>query len=322
MKGDGIRALRAAAMPAEIVEDARIVRLSLGARRGGDPWRIQVARPACPPPPEGYPALYLLDGDATFPAAWRALAGRPGACLALVAVGYPGGRRIDIARRYYDLTPPTPAEYLRSRDAGLRTGGREAFLDFLAGPLRAEASRILPLDPNRAALFGHSLGGLFALHALMARPAQFQSYAAADPSIWWDGHSILQEADAFLGGIAAAGGALARPIRLHVATSASPPPVACGCTRYAAMGGPSPGTPSQDEAIDGPMPAGLTPDGPPQGSPAFGLARALARVAGFEVLYKHHAGESHGSLIEPASTDAALFACGLAPQGAQRLPTG
>src|SRR3546814_5939847 len=42
-------------------------------------------------------------------------------------------------------------------------------------------------------LYGHSLGGLFALHMLYTRPGAFRTIIAASPSIWWDNQAILAE---------------------------------------------------------------------------------------------------------------------------------
>lgn len=289
-------AVRAAALPAERIADPRITRLEMSAEQGGPNWHIQIARPACEPPAQGYPVLYLLDGDATFPVAWRTLVELDDPCLALVAIGYPGGMRIDIPRRYYDLTPPTAAEYLRARNPDLRTGGQDAFLDFIIGPLRARLSDILPLDATRQTLFGHSLGGLFVLRALMTRPGQFQSYVAADPSLWWNGHSALREADAFLGGIAASRGELAQPIRLQILTSGSQPP------RLEADRSPAP---ASQAAAD---------------HPARKLARELARIRGFKVYDKHYPNETHGTLLPLSAADATRFASGLIPADSEVVP--
>lgn len=52
---------------------------------------------------------------------------------------------------------------------------------------------------GRTALFGHSYGGLFALHALFTKPSSFDIYLAASPSIWWNNRFILSEATRFMG---------------------------------------------------------------------------------------------------------------------------
>lgn len=51
---------------------------------------------------------------------------------------------------------------------------------------------------TRQALYGHSYGGLFALHTLFTRPGLFDCYIASSPSIWWNDRFIMQEATNFL----------------------------------------------------------------------------------------------------------------------------
>ncbi|MET0427971.1 MAG: alpha/beta hydrolase-fold protein, partial [Microvirga sp.] len=41
--------------------------------------------------------------------------------------------------------------------------------------------------------FGHSFGGLFALHTLFTRPALFQTIIAASPTIHWDDSALLRQ---------------------------------------------------------------------------------------------------------------------------------
>ena len=47
-------------------------------------------------------------------------------------------------------------------------------------------------------LVGHSLGGLFALHALARRPALFTGYVVMEPSVWWNEQQPLRDARAAL----------------------------------------------------------------------------------------------------------------------------
>ena len=42
---------------------------------------------------------------------------------------------------------------------------------------------------------GHSLGGLFTLHALLDAPEMFQAYVAIDPALWWDDQLLVRRAD-------------------------------------------------------------------------------------------------------------------------------
>ncbi|WP_162248291.1 MULTISPECIES: alpha/beta hydrolase [unclassified Sphingomonas] len=160
----------------------------------GDSYRIYVQRPATPPPPGGYPILYLLDGDQSFPVA-AAIAGQFGPYLGLepgviVAIGYGGP-----SRRVADYTPPVPIEARLDKSLP-RSGGADRLLAFIADELRPAVERDLPVDPDRRTIAGYSLGGLFVLHAFFARPQLFHSYVASSPSIWLVRDHLFRAADA------------------------------------------------------------------------------------------------------------------------------
>lgn len=174
------------------------------AAASGETYRIFVSIPQTPPPENGYPVLYVLDGNANFASfaetrrVQESSDHNVGNSL-VVGVGYPTEQPYD-ARRLYDFTQAVPAEvphYQRS-PVPYRTGGRAGFLDFLTGRLRPELARRYRIDPERQALFGHSLGGLFALYALYNRPGAFNAIIAASPSQWWNDQSILAEERAFV----------------------------------------------------------------------------------------------------------------------------
>jgi len=172
--------------------------------RGGGEYRIFIARPKAPPPAEGYPVLYALDGNAVIAPFWsllRTYVGRddlsgfePGI---VVAVGYPTDQPLDMRRRSMDYTPakatPTTGTYLKPE----MTGGADRFLDFVENELKPLIERDFKIDKGRQAIFGHSFGGLFALHTLFTRPQAFQTYIAASPSIWWADRAILQTEKSF-----------------------------------------------------------------------------------------------------------------------------
>lgn len=139
-----------------------------------------LAVPTKPAPPSGFPLLSMLDGNAAFDALTPALlAAVPG--LALAGIGYDTTLRFDRAARALDYTPP--------RDGS--AGGADAFLDRLLTELLPEAARALPVDAGRRSLWGHSLAGLCALYALLARPGTFSRIVAASPSLWWGDEFLL-----------------------------------------------------------------------------------------------------------------------------------
>ncbi|WP_432721323.1 alpha/beta hydrolase-fold protein [Jeongeupia wiesaeckerbachi] len=169
------------------------------AKSNGLAYRIFVAAPLAPPPPGGYRVLYVLDGNAHFPiAAGAARMQRPLQDVLVVGIGYPTDQAFDSARRYYDLTSDVPDERIPKKfDRPPRTGGREAFADFLQQQVMPAIATRYPVDASRQALFGHSLGGLFTLHLRFSRPTLFASYLAASPSVWWDEHAIVAEAKTY-----------------------------------------------------------------------------------------------------------------------------
>ena len=163
----------------------------------GYPYQIFVSRPQGPPPAHGYPVLYVLDGNAMFAgfAETRRILGvtTPEASKAIVVgVGYKTDKPYD-HRRLYDFTAGTPPLPWRDQLGSTPTGGWNAFLDFLTGKLRGEVARRYPINLDRQALFGHSLGGLFALHALFTRPAGFHAIIAASPSLFWQDTEMQKE---------------------------------------------------------------------------------------------------------------------------------
>lgn len=164
---------------------------------GGEIYRIFVSFPATETPADGYPVLYVLDGNATFAAfaeARRIQEHYDVGKAIVVGVGYPTDKAYD-TRRLNDYPPamlnPPPKEWRHL--AKFKSGGRDTFLDFLTGKLRTEIGKRYKIDLDRQSLFGHSLGGLLALHALYTRPQAFHSIVAASPSLEWNEQGVLRE---------------------------------------------------------------------------------------------------------------------------------
>ena len=167
----------------------------------GETFRVSLWKPRAPPPPGGYPVFLVTDGGPNFGVAVLA-AGSAGdgplGPVVVVGVGYPPGGPLPAGlRRLRNLTPPTAPDKLpqgfppRTPTGGPTFGGSDLFFRFLSeelGPwIRAQA----PVNPQRFALFGHSVGGLFALEVLFKHPTAFQTVIAASPSIWWADKAVL-----------------------------------------------------------------------------------------------------------------------------------
>jgi len=172
---------------------------------GGHTHRIMLAVPPAPPPAQGWPVLYVLDGDLLFALTAQLMRNRfargpgmPAQGAVLVGLGYAGARVLDLDARTRDYTPPAPGPAIDER--GRREGGADVFLDFIDATVRPLVERAVRVDTVRQTLFGHSYGGLCVLHALFTRPGGFQRYVVASPSVWWRDGFILQEQNRFVAG--------------------------------------------------------------------------------------------------------------------------
>jgi predicted alpha/beta superfamily hydrolase len=80
--------------------------------------------------------------------------------------------------RTKDLTPTHMNDWKTS-------GGADKFLRFIKDELIPYINKEYPSNGDNT-LWGHSLGGLFVINALLTEPQTFKSYIAVDPSLWWD----------------------------------------------------------------------------------------------------------------------------------------
>ncbi|PWR17831.1 alpha/beta hydrolase [Zavarzinia compransoris] len=147
---------------------------------GGGGRRLALGGPLAPAPAGGMPVLYVLDGEemfATVVESLRRACRRPGATgvapALVVGIGTgPRGRAFDFA--------PGPE------------GGADAFLAMIADEIFPLVAARHPEATGPRFLFGHSLAGFLALYALATRPALFDGYVAASPSIWRDPARLFQ----------------------------------------------------------------------------------------------------------------------------------
>ncbi|MDF2718567.1 MAG: ferri-bacillibactin esterase BesA [Paenibacillus sp.] len=178
------------------------VQRTMHSRNGNREYRIFVFKPAQAAPPTGYPVIYLLDANSIFASvaeAVRLQSRRAGGVepFVIVGIGYPTDEPFSRERRFFDYTVEATLEQLPHRPDGFSlpaTGGAELFLDFIEAELKPSIEREIPIDRKRQSLFGHSLGGLYALHVLFTRPGLFQAYIAGSPSIWWKNKYLFDEA--------------------------------------------------------------------------------------------------------------------------------
>jgi predicted alpha/beta superfamily hydrolase len=163
---------------------------------------IEVAwPPVATQPGQKLPVVYVLDGNQAFGLA--ALAARaiqagpfPMPPTLIVGIGYHFARPEDRARwgtlRLRDLTPCTDLLYESQYQASPGSvGGAAAFLTFIENEVKPFVSSRFPIDTQDQTLVGSSLGGLFALYTLFARPTAFQRYLTISPAIYWGDRTLF-----------------------------------------------------------------------------------------------------------------------------------
>jgi predicted alpha/beta superfamily hydrolase len=142
-----------------------------------------------------YPVLYLADGDGHINEVGAIIdfLASQNRCTPLIIVGIPN------TDRTRDLTP-TRADQRNAKGVFVQaeptSGGGDKFLEFIQTELFPEIEKRYPTQSYRI-FAGHSLGGLLAIHALIAHPDMFNAYIAVSPSLQWDDQHTLHQAQQF-----------------------------------------------------------------------------------------------------------------------------
>ena len=182
-------------LPIPAIRKRLVTTMDLRSKEGVE-YRIFVSTPQGAPPTTGFPVLYVLDANAWFGIAAevaRVFENGADPCL-VVGIGYPIKGLWSPRQRTFDSTmeSKTPVDQPQ-----WKTGGNEAFLNFITETVKPRIEATHKIDRSRQALFGHSLTGLFVLHALFAKPDAFTLFIAASPSIWWGDFAVNEEEAAF-----------------------------------------------------------------------------------------------------------------------------
>lgn len=160
-------------------------------------YQITLATPKAAMPKNGYPVLYMLDGGAALAALNEQRLSRlqGNDWPVMVTIGYKeecgqSDKQNVRAARAYDYTPAPVDNALVAK--GRRYGGAEGFGQFIEQDVKPKIAQRVPIDVDRQSLWGHSFSGLFVLHTLFNYPDSFQTYIAADASLWWQQGAILK----------------------------------------------------------------------------------------------------------------------------------
>ncbi|WP_298775408.1 alpha/beta hydrolase-fold protein [uncultured Shewanella sp.] len=136
-----------------------------------------------------YPVLYLLDGDYLFHGVsgmLDLLANKGQLIPDLIVVGV-ADKGTDKYRQY--MTPQGLSAPRKEKDKG-KASEFLAHINEELMPYMAKHYRIA----DNAILFGHSIGGLFVLNALLESPDHFNSYLSSSPSVWLNDYAFVQRA--------------------------------------------------------------------------------------------------------------------------------
>ena len=158
-------------------------------------YRIQTALFG-PEPENGYPVLFILDGDAYFTSVAtfaKALSQSPvkddSLSLLVVGVGYSADNLLDLKQHSLDYTPPLRDDATAEEQS--RFGQGDRFYQFLNQELIDYLATHYSLDRSQLAIYGHSFGALYGLYDLLLKDSQFNFFLLSCPSMWWHDKRIL-----------------------------------------------------------------------------------------------------------------------------------
>jgi uncharacterized protein len=157
-----------------------------------------------------FPVLYMPDGGIKedFPHVVGSVdvSIKNGVIRPVIVVG------VENTERRRDLPGPTTVP--DEQKAAPHAGGNDKFRRFLRDELKPQIAARYHVTAE-SALIGESLAGLFVIETLIVEPTLFDSYIAADPSVWWNEQALMREVHRL--------GWLAAPKQLYVATSGDDP---------------------------------------------------------------------------------------------------
>jgi len=142
---------------------------------------------------DSFPVLYMPDGGIKedFPHIANTISKliKEKSIPPIILVG------IENTERGRDLTGYSESEY----DAKYFpvTDGAKNFRAFITEELFDEIGKKYKVK-NRKGIIGESLAGLFVMETFMQKPESFDFYIAFDPSIWWNDHYLVRNANNLL----------------------------------------------------------------------------------------------------------------------------
>ncbi|HUS28820.1 MAG TPA: alpha/beta hydrolase-fold protein [Kofleriaceae bacterium] len=157
-----------------------------------------------------YPVLYMPDGgmNEDFPHVVGSVdvSIKNAIIRPVIVVG------IQNTERRRDLVGPTTLE--EEKKIAPHAGGADRFRQFIRDELKPFIAAHYAVS-GESALVGESFAGLFVVETLLVDPTLFDGYISADPSVFWNEQSLVDNATMYLARFPADG----RPRHLYVATA-------------------------------------------------------------------------------------------------------
>ena len=134
-----------------------------------------------------YPVLYVTDAQWAFSSMYVGYRGQHGdgfiPDLIIVGITWTDSYQ---TRRERDFTPTTRI------DEAPNTGNAPKFLSVIKNEIIKLIDSNYRTEKSDRALFGASLGGLFAVYTLFHEPALFNRYVIISPALWWDNEIVFK----------------------------------------------------------------------------------------------------------------------------------
>ena len=177
----------------------------------GDKFVIRVSVPASyeMAPDAKYPLLVVLDGDAAMGLARSTMdyinlgsnfgLGKNVPDMIVVGIGYEHGAIPWLLTRVRDFTPTVDGtfNYNNPNFKIPASGQAEKFYDFLVNTVMPTVAANFRVDDSMAMLAGHSMGGVFAMYAMLQENTPFRKYLMASPFVEWGEKAIFKMEEAF-----------------------------------------------------------------------------------------------------------------------------
>ncbi len=178
--------------PASEVTVANSYRRDLTSKLNGLTYKLSIFLPRGydPAKSERYPVLYFIPGDAYgvyFAQMTRSLSVGDIPKLIVVGIDFPSDESysMDLPSAGHDPHWDVP-----------ENRGAANFLKILLKEIKPFVDKNFPTDPTDNGIGGHSLGGFFALYALLHEPQAFQHVYASSPSLVWQDFVLLRDEEA------------------------------------------------------------------------------------------------------------------------------